>query len=98
MVPVACPVVRTNKYYVIVMECMNGGELFDRIVDRQKYNENDAKVRSQVTQAHIFFIFAPINKYISTIPPTDVFSDAARNRSWWQLAFSMPSVISTPTT
>eukprot|EP00299_Pterocystis_sp_00344_P006014 c17769_g1_i1.p1 GENE.c17769_g1_i1~~c17769_g1_i1.p1 ORF type:complete len:498 (-),score=100.37 c17769_g1_i1:53-1546(-) len=36
-------VVRTNKFFVIVMEYLQGGELFDRIVERQKYNENDAK-------------------------------------------------------
>eukprot|EP00298_Acanthocystis_sp_HF-20_P012315 c19829_g4_i2.p1 GENE.c19829_g4_i2~~c19829_g4_i2.p1 ORF type:complete len:356 (-),score=102.97 c19829_g4_i2:18-1034(-) len=37
-------VVTTQRYFVIVMELLNGGELFDRIVSRDKYNENDAKV------------------------------------------------------
>jgi len=37
-------VVTTQRYFVIVMEILSGGELFDRIVSRDKYNENDAKV------------------------------------------------------
>eukprot|EP00298_Acanthocystis_sp_HF-20_P013183 c20242_g3_i1.p1 GENE.c20242_g3_i1~~c20242_g3_i1.p1 ORF type:complete len:514 (-),score=208.12 c20242_g3_i1:20-1561(-) len=36
-------VVRTPQFFVIVMEFLQGGELFDRIVKRKRYNENDAK-------------------------------------------------------
>jgi len=36
-------VVKTNKYFVIVLELLAGGELFDRIVMREKYSEDDAK-------------------------------------------------------
>lgn len=36
-------VVRTPKYYVIVMEILEGGELFDRIVEREKYDEAHAR-------------------------------------------------------
>ncbi len=36
-------VVITDKHFVIVMELLSGGELFDRIVSREKYSENDAK-------------------------------------------------------
>eukprot|EP00301_Raphidiophrys_heterophryoidea_P005776 c12391_g1_i2.p1 GENE.c12391_g1_i2~~c12391_g1_i2.p1 ORF type:complete len:485 (-),score=105.66 c12391_g1_i2:285-1712(-) len=37
-------VVRTQKSLVIVMEFLRGGELFDRIVEKKKYSEFDAKV------------------------------------------------------
>eukprot|EP00301_Raphidiophrys_heterophryoidea_P005913 c12430_g1_i3.p1 GENE.c12430_g1_i3~~c12430_g1_i3.p1 ORF type:complete len:454 (-),score=79.80 c12430_g1_i3:1644-3005(-) len=37
-------VVRTPKYFVISMELLTGGELFDRIVSREKYSEHDAKM------------------------------------------------------
>jgi len=36
-------VVVTNKHFVIVLELLGGGELFDRIVMREKYSEDDAK-------------------------------------------------------
>eukprot|EP00298_Acanthocystis_sp_HF-20_P017065 c21659_g4_i4.p1 GENE.c21659_g4_i4~~c21659_g4_i4.p1 ORF type:complete len:462 (+),score=172.67 c21659_g4_i4:102-1487(+) len=36
-------VVRTSKHVVLVMELLTGGELFDRIVNRERYSENDAK-------------------------------------------------------
>eukprot|EP00300_Choanocystis_sp_HF-7_P042461 c9211_g1_i1.p1 GENE.c9211_g1_i1~~c9211_g1_i1.p1 ORF type:complete len:479 (-),score=105.58 c9211_g1_i1:89-1525(-) len=36
-------VVRTPKFYVIVMEILEGGELFDRIVEREKYDEAHAR-------------------------------------------------------
>eukprot|EP00301_Raphidiophrys_heterophryoidea_P005911 c12430_g1_i1.p2 GENE.c12430_g1_i1~~c12430_g1_i1.p2 ORF type:complete len:261 (-),score=41.52 c12430_g1_i1:2295-3077(-) len=39
-------VVRTPKYFVISMELLTGGELFDRIVSREKYSEHDAKMVS----------------------------------------------------
>jgi serine/threonine protein kinase len=37
-------VVSTPRYFCIVMEILTGGELFDRIVSREKYGENDAKI------------------------------------------------------
>eukprot|EP00301_Raphidiophrys_heterophryoidea_P010623 c15816_g1_i1.p1 GENE.c15816_g1_i1~~c15816_g1_i1.p1 ORF type:complete len:445 (+),score=72.18 c15816_g1_i1:53-1387(+) len=37
-------VVRTSSHLVICMEHLKGGELFDRIVSRTKFNENDAKM------------------------------------------------------
>eukprot|EP00299_Pterocystis_sp_00344_P012404 c5953_g1_i1.p1 GENE.c5953_g1_i1~~c5953_g1_i1.p1 ORF type:complete len:338 (-),score=73.27 c5953_g1_i1:17-1030(-) len=36
-------VVQTDRTYCIVMELLSGGELFERIVDREKYTEADAK-------------------------------------------------------
>merc|ERR1711965_252239 len=40
-------VVETPKKFIIVLEMMTGGELFDRIVAREKYNEQDAKEVAQ---------------------------------------------------
>eukprot|EP00301_Raphidiophrys_heterophryoidea_P022802 c6870_g1_i1.p1 GENE.c6870_g1_i1~~c6870_g1_i1.p1 ORF type:complete len:489 (-),score=121.30 c6870_g1_i1:200-1666(-) len=37
-------VIRTPTHFVIVMECLRGGELFERIVERRKYSEYDAKL------------------------------------------------------
>jgi calcium/calmodulin-dependent protein kinase I len=37
-------VVLTKQFFTIVMEVLSGGELFDRIVTKEKYNEADAKV------------------------------------------------------
>jgi len=37
-------VVITEQHFVIVMELLSGGELFDRIVDRERYSEEDAKI------------------------------------------------------
>lgn len=36
-------VIETKKHLCIVMDLLRGGELFDRIVSRSKYSENDAK-------------------------------------------------------
>lgn len=41
-------VLLTDKCYVIVLELLEGGELFDRIIEREKYSEKDAV---QVTQS-----------------------------------------------
>lgn len=32
-----------KHFYYLVMEILNGGELFDRIVDKQYYNEKEAR-------------------------------------------------------
>jgi calcium/calmodulin-dependent protein kinase I len=32
-----------KQYYYLVTECMNGGELFDRIVQKSYYNEKEAR-------------------------------------------------------
>eukprot|EP00299_Pterocystis_sp_00344_P001274 c11107_g1_i1.p1 GENE.c11107_g1_i1~~c11107_g1_i1.p1 ORF type:complete len:472 (+),score=93.80 c11107_g1_i1:39-1418(+) len=37
-------VVKTAKFFVIVMELLTGKELFDRVVSREKYSEHDAKI------------------------------------------------------
>ncbi|EZG46771.1 calcium/calmodulin-dependent protein kinase [Gregarina niphandrodes] len=46
-----------KKYYYLVMECYKGGELFDEIINRQKFGEADAanilrQVLSGVTYLH----------------------------------------------
>jgi serine/threonine protein kinase len=33
---------QTEKFLYIVMECMSGGELFDRIVEKKTFSESDA--------------------------------------------------------
>jgi hypothetical protein len=33
----------TTQYFYLVMEVLNGGELFDRIVVKQFYNEKEAR-------------------------------------------------------
>lgn len=33
----------TRKVFYMVMENMKGGELFDRIVEKEKYNETEAR-------------------------------------------------------
>eukprot|EP00299_Pterocystis_sp_00344_P007291 c2290_g1_i1.p1 GENE.c2290_g1_i1~~c2290_g1_i1.p1 ORF type:complete len:469 (-),score=73.68 c2290_g1_i1:55-1401(-) len=45
-------VVRTDTSLVMCLELLTGGELFDRIVAREKYTENDAKlVASEILEA-----------------------------------------------
>jgi len=51
-------VIVTPKFYVIVMEVLRGGELFDRIVQREKYDENDAIVVARSVLETIDFLHA----------------------------------------
>lgn len=74
---VAFEVYESEEQLSLVMECMQGGELFDRVVQRKRFTEKDASRAVYQTLGQVLFFQDQVGFLVSNsaaIPNISVFS------------------------